>query len=109
MARVMKAPLKTVLRAALLVAACLAVGTACQDACMQIQDVLCNCRGRTQDEINACETTQSAQEALAPPNNEQIKVCANLLQGCTNLIDGGTNCQALETISGRQACGIANE
>jgi hypothetical protein len=82
--------------------------TACPDACLQVQNVLCECRGRTTDEINACEQTASTQESLSPPNSDQIKVCQGLIKPCQAILDGGTNCAVLQTQAGREACGISD-
>jgi hypothetical protein len=87
---------------------CLAfVTTACPDNCLQVQNVLCECRGRTTDEINACEQTASTQESLAPPSTSDLKVCEGLIKSCQTAIDGGTNCAVLQTQPGRVACGIS--
>ncbi len=92
--------------AILLATGLLAAG--CPDNCLQIQYILCECRGRTVDEINACQNTASTQESLQPPTPEQIKTCGGFVKSCQAAIDGGTACEALQTVAGRQACGIAN-
>jgi len=99
--------LKKPLRLAALAAAWAVLGSGCADACFQIQQTLCQCRGRTETEITSCETTETAQESLQPPTSQQVTACAALLPGCQKAINNGNSCQALETIDGRQACGIA--
>jgi hypothetical protein len=84
------------------------VVTACPDNCLQVQDILCECRGRTTDEINACEQTASTQESLAPPTDSQLNTCQGLIKPCQAIIDGGTNCAVLQTQAGREACGISD-
>ena len=81
--------------------------TGCADSCFQIQQTLCHCRGQTQDERNSCESTLSTQESIDPPATDQLKVCERLLPGCQKAVDNGNSCQVLQTVAGRQACGIA--
>jgi hypothetical protein len=98
---------RLIVGAALAATAALAAG--CADACFQIQQTLCECRGQTQDERNSCEATLSTQESIQPPTEAQLKVCAQLLPGCQKAINNGKSCEALQDVPGRQACGIAEK
>lgn len=90
----------------LLALACAAsLGAACTSPCMQVQQVLCQCQGSTQNERNACEDAASAQEKLAPPDDTQLAACETILPECEAQVALG--CDTLDTPAGRTACGIA--
>jgi hypothetical protein len=91
----------------LAIAGVLATSYGCPDNCLQIQDDLCNCYGKTTDEIQACETNASTQESVSPPDSKQLDACGKLVNGCNDAIKGGDNCPVLQTIAGQQACGLA--
>jgi hypothetical protein len=83
--------------------------TACASKCLQVQQVLCLCQGQTQFEQTNCQDNASTQENLAPPTKAQLDVCAQLLPGCNDLIDGGSivGCDALKTDEGKRICGLS--
>ena len=78
---------------------------ACQSPCMQVQQVMCACIGRTQNERTTCEDTASLQEGLVDPDEAAFARCEALLPGCEALL--ATGCEKLDTAEGRVACGIA--
>jgi hypothetical protein len=77
----------------------------CTDACLQVQQVICTCKGKTQAERTACEDAASAQEALAPPTAAQLTACEPLITSCEAQVARG--CETLDTADGRVACGLA--
>lgn len=79
--------------------------TACSSTCLQVQQKLCECKGQTQSERNSCEQAASDQEALAPPTDAQLATCEQILPECEAQIAKG--CDTLQTLEGKQACGIA--
>ena len=79
----------------------------CVSPCMEIQRVLCTCKGQTQNERSACEDAAAAQERLAPPDAAGLTQCEALLPGCQALVQDGSGCEALFTTAGRVTCGIA--
>lgn len=91
----------------LIITGVLATAYGCPDNCLQIQYDLCDCYGKTVDEIQSCETNASNQESVSPPDSAQLKQCGTLIKGCEAAIKGGDNCPVLQTIPGRQACGLS--
>lgn len=93
-------------RSALLAALVLGLAQqACSSPCMQIQQQLCQCQGKTQTEQRTCEDAASAQEKLAPPTDAQLAACEALLDSCEAQVAKG--CETLDTAEGRKACGIS--
>lgn len=80
---------------------------ACSSPCIQVQQVLCQCQGRTQSERNTCEDNAKQQESLQPPSDSTQQTCEQLLPGCEAIIDGGGGCASLQTDEGRKACGLS--
>lgn len=72
---------------------------------MQVQEILCECKGRTMDEQQACIQIAEAQERISPPNNSDQEVCETLIPSCEKQIALG--CETLSTTEGKKACGIA--
>ncbi len=93
------------MRAVLAVIAASLLATACSSTCLQVQQKLCECKGQTQTERNSCEQAASDQESLAPPTDEQLAACEEILPECEAQIAKG--CDTLLTLEGKQACGIA--
>ena len=83
------------------------IATACASKCLQVQNILCQCQGLTQAEQQTCSSNASVQEGLSPPTAAQLATCSSLLQGCTDLIDGGSGCDALKTDEGKKVCGLS--
>lgn len=86
--------------------ALLAVGAGCASPCMQIQTLLCECRFQTSDERRSCEQSAEAQEKLDPPTAAELTACDSLIPSCEQVLSGG-DCQVLETVEGKRACGLA--
>ncbi len=85
-----------------------AAAEGCASNCLQVQQVLCLCKGKTQNERNTCSDNASAQQDLAPPTTDQLATCKNILPGCSAVIgDDGQGCDQLQTPAGARACGIA--
>ena len=82
-----------------------ALQSGCDSACLDVQQVLCECTGRTQDQRNACSDSAKAQESLAPPDEAALAQCDAILPVCEELVAKG--CAALDTDEGKRACGLA--
>jgi len=74
---------------------------------MQIQQVMCQCTGKTQDERNSCEDAASQQERIATPSAATLKQCEAILPTCQEFLSTPAGCAALTTVDGRRACGQA--
>lgn len=93
------------LASALAALALIAGASGCTAPCLRVQEILCECQGRTQDERQRCMQIAEAQERLAPPGPAQQEICAGLIEGCEAAVAAG--CETLRTVEGKQACGLA--
>lgn len=88
-----------------LIGAFLGLTAGCTKPCMELQQIMCTCEGRTQDARSVCEDAAKAQAELAPPKDGDEVVCESLLEGCQAIVDAG--CDQLQTREGKRACGLA--
>ena len=98
---------KTTLLLAALAATTL-TGAGCGSACQDLGDRICSCQpqGSLRDSCKASIRNELGN--VVKPTDADQKVCEQLLGKCPDFEAHPEQCRALDTVEGKQNCGMAN-
>ena len=99
---------KTTLLLAAALAASTLTGAGCGSACQDLGDRICACQplGALRDSCKASIRNELGN--VVKPSDADQKVCEQLLRTCPDFDAHPDQCRALDTVQGKQDCGMAN-